>query len=116
MHWFRASRLHVGRVTGSNPVTPTKTSRHVAAFLFMARLYILYSETLDKFYVGATADDLNQRIRRHLTDHRGFTATAKDWKLVYNEEFDSISDALKREKQIKAWKSKTMIKKLIATA
>jgi len=82
----------------------------------MAWLYILYSENLDRFYIGATSDFLNERIRRHLSDHKGFTAAAKDWRLVYSEQFDDFKEAHKREKQIKSWKSKAMIIKLIATA
>jgi putative endonuclease len=75
--------------------------------------YILYSARLDKFYIGATGDDLNERLRKHLSNHKGFTAKAKDWRIVYTEEFNSVEDAFKRETQIKKWKSKKMILKLI---
>ena len=83
---------------------------------YVAWLYILYSATLDKFYIGATSDILKERIRRHLSDHKGFTAAAKDWRLVYSEQFNDFREAHKRETQIKSWKSKAMISKLIATA
>ncbi len=82
----------------------------------MATVYILYSDMLDKYYIGCTADALEQRLRKHLYDHKGFTARAKDWIIAYHELFENKSDALKREKEIKSWKSKNRIKELISSA
>ncbi len=75
-------------------------------------LYILYSQSLDKYYIGSTSD-LNGRIRRHLSNHKGFTGNAKDWTLVYSERYSSHNEAIRREKEIKHWKSKLRIQKLI---
>ncbi len=77
--------------------------------------YILYSQSLDKFYIGSTADSIEERIRRHNSNHSGFTGVVNDWHLVYKEEFGDKSIALKREKEIKAWKSKKRIKSLISS-
>ena len=77
-------------------------------------VYILYSNFLDKFYIGHTGDNLEQRIRRHLSDHSGFTSRAKDWKLVYSEIFPQKSDASMRERELKGWKSSSRIRALIA--
>jgi putative endonuclease len=79
----------------------------------MANLYILFSQSLDKYYVGSTSMDVNQRLRRHLSDHKGFTAKAKDWVIVYSVAFEDVSEARKREIQIKNWKSRTLIEKLV---
>ena len=79
----------------------------------MALVYILYSLLLDRYYIGSTTQSLEERLRRHLSDHNGFTAKAKDWIVVYSEEFADKSSALSREKQIKSWKSKSKIKDLI---
>ena len=79
----------------------------------MAFVYILFSESLDKFYVGSTSTDLADRLRRHLSSHSGFTTKVKDWRIVYSEPFPDKAQALKREKEIKAWKSRAMIAKLI---
>ena len=78
----------------------------------MFYLYILYSANLDSYYVGATAD-VAERLKRHLSNHHGYTAKAKDWEIVYTENFESKTEALAREKMIKSWKSKILIKKLI---
>ena len=75
--------------------------------------YILYSASLNKFYIGCTADSLEQRIRRHNSNHTGFTGSVNDWHLVYKEEFADKSSALKREKELKGWKSRKKIEMLI---
>ena len=79
----------------------------------MFQVYILFSEILDKFYVGHTSEELEERLRKHLSNHSGFTAKAKDWKIVYQELFPDKSLAYKRELQIKSWKSKVKILQLI---
>ena len=79
----------------------------------MAYLYILYSAELDKFYVGHTTQTLDERLQKHLSEHDGFTAKAKDWAIVYSELLPSKNDAYARERQIKAWKSRKKISQLI---
>jgi len=82
----------------------------------MCYCYILYSKSLDKYYIGHSCEDLQERLRKHLSNHTGFTAKAKDWIIVYSENYDSKSDAYKRELEIKAWKSKSKILKLIKSS
>jgi putative endonuclease len=50
----------------------------------MASVYILYSLSADKFYVGSTKD-LVKRIDYHQTKEfsSSFTAKYPDWKLFY---------------------------------
>ena len=60
----------------------------------MWHLYILYSSLLNKYYIGHTGDIIAERVRRHNTNHRGFTGGMGDWKLVYSESFDSKEAAL----------------------
>src|SRR5688500_12618598 len=76
-------------------------------------VYILHSRQLNRYYVGHTSDLIEQRLRRHLTDHDGFTSKAKDWKLVYQETFEDKKSAATREREIKSWKSAIRIKALI---
>ena len=75
--------------------------------------YILYSKDLDRFYIGFTGGDVQARLLKHLADHGGFTAKAKDWQLVYQEFFNTKQKAMQREKQIKNWKSPIRIRELI---
>ena len=82
----------------------------------MYQVYILYSEIKNRFYIGFTSDILAERIRRHNSNHQGFTGKTGDWKLVYSEKFETKESAIKREKEIKMWKSRKMIEKLIGSA
>ena len=56
---------------------------------------------------------MEKRLQKHLAVHKGFTNRAKDWRVVFTEEFSDKSLALIIEKQIKKWKSSSMICKLI---
>ncbi|WP_310101411.1 GIY-YIG nuclease family protein [Algoriphagus sp. 4150] len=49
--------------------------------------YILHSTLLDRFYIGHTCETLAKRLRKHLSNHGGFTSKSNDWKLVYSEEY-----------------------------
>ena len=79
----------------------------------MATVYILYSAFLDKYYVGHTTMPVEERLTKHLTNHNGFTAKAKDWVIVYTEQFEQKSQALKRELAIKNKKSRKYIEAVI---
>ena len=79
----------------------------------MCFCYILYSKSIDKYYIGQFCEDLQERLRKHLSDHKGFTSKAKDWIIAYFECFEIKSDAYKWEIEVKAWKSKSKIEKLI---
>jgi putative endonuclease len=62
-----------------------------------ATVYILYSCEADKYYIGSTTDKVSERLRRHLSNHGGFTSRAKDWTLVYSEIFDTNGSFEKRK-------------------
>ncbi len=79
----------------------------------MAYFYILHSISLDKYYVGHTEQLPEERLQKHLSNHKGFTSISKDWVVVYSEVFDSKEEAYRRERQVKAWKSKRKIVQLI---
>jgi putative endonuclease len=74
--------------------------------------YILFSVQLEKHYIGHTGMALEERLKKHLSEHSGFTGKAKDWKVVYTEEFQNKTEAARREKQVKSWKSATKVKTL----
>ncbi|BBE19164.1 excinuclease ABC, C subunit, N-terminal [Aquipluma nitroreducens] len=76
--------------------------------------YILYSEKLDKYYIGSTSN-LQGRLQRHNTSKTGFTSTGKPWSLKYFETFEFKTQALKREMLLKKWKDRTKLEELIAS-
>ena len=77
--------------------------------------YILYSNTLDRFYIGATQDDLNLRIEKHNQGKYGkhrYTATAKDWELFLKIISQDYPHAIRLERHIKSMKSSKYIRNL----
>ena len=52
-----------------------------------AHFYILYSTSADKYYIGHTTEPLEERLRKHLSNHKGFTAKYQDWVIVRVEEY-----------------------------
>ena len=76
--------------------------------------YILYSSSRNRYYIGSTSD-LDKRLAKHNTNHKGFTGKSGDWKVIYTEQFEIRELALAREKKIKSWKSRVMIEKLISS-
>ena len=77
--------------------------------------YILFSQERNRYYIGSSGDDFNERLRKHNSNHKGFKGAYTDWKLVYQEFFETVSEARKRELKIKSWKSRAAIEKLITT-
>ncbi|MBW3470020.1 GIY-YIG nuclease family protein [Arthrospiribacter ruber] len=71
--------------------------------------YILYSKCSDRFYIGHTCDILEERLRRHRSNHKGFTGTQSDWELVYSEPYPDKKSAYAREREVKSWKSRKKI-------
>ncbi len=67
----------------------------------MFNVYIIKSEHLNKIYIGHT-DRLQERLIEHISGFSKATKISKDWKLIYTEEFQSRSLAMKREKFLKS--------------
>jgi putative endonuclease len=76
-------------------------------------VYILYSQSIDQYYIGYT-EDLEDRIFRHNNSGSKATKKANDWKLIYTESFNLKSEAITRELEIKRKKSRKYIEWLIA--
>ena len=76
--------------------------------------YILISEKTGKYYIGSTGD-INDRLHRHNSGQSRYTKSGIPWKLVYSEEYSTRGEAMKRENEIKRWKSHTRITDLIET-
>ncbi len=55
----------------------------------MCFCYILYSKSFNKYYIGATCENLEERLRKHNSNHSGFTGKTCDWVIVYAETFEN---------------------------
>ena len=67
----------------------------------MYTVYILFSKQLQKYYVGYSSKNAQDRLKEHLYNHKGFTARTKDWNIIYKIEMNSKSEALMLERKIK---------------
>ncbi|MBL7858212.1 MAG: GIY-YIG nuclease family protein, partial [Cyclobacteriaceae bacterium] len=60
-----------------------------ALLVVMYHVYILYSPTFNKTYVGFTSD-LEQRFLSHnFLATKGFTLRFRPWEIIYQEEFEN---------------------------
>jgi len=72
-------------------------------------VYLLINKTNTVIYTGVTSDLLKRTYEHRQNLVKGFTNKYNVHKLVYYEVFDSIADALIREKQIKGGSRKKKI-------
>ena len=104
-------------VIGSTPLFSTSFNprKGIFAFWVMYTVYIIYSHSLDKYYIGYT-EDVDNRLEQHNSGISTFTAKANDWELKITEEYSSREMAHKRELEIKKKKSRKYIEWLISSA
>jgi putative endonuclease len=74
--------------------------------------YIIKSLKVNRYYIGST-ENIERRLLYHNFGKVESTKAYKPWMVVYTERFETKSDALKREKQIKSYKSGDAFKKLL---
>ena len=82
---------------GSNPTL----SAHLISNLNMYFVYVLYSERLNKRYVGSSKD-IENRLNEHNKGKSKFTKAGIPWKLIYKESYPTLSEARKRELFLKS--------------
>lgn len=74
--------------------------------------YIIQSKLDKSFYIGFT-QDLQKRLEFHNSGQSKFTSKKLPWELVYFEKFDNKTEAIRREKFLKAQRNKEFYIKLI---
>jgi putative endonuclease len=67
----------------------------------MYYIYVLWSSKLQKRYIGST-DIVGKRINEHNRGSNKFTKGGIPWTKIYQEEFQTKTEALKREKFLKS--------------
>ena len=101
----------------SSHITPTKGKMRQTIFpshFSMAYfVYILQSRKDNKYYIGSSSD-VKLRLAYHNAGKQRSTKYRIPFVLVYSEEFENKSEALKREKQIKSYKGGEAFKKLLS--
>ena len=77
-------------------------------------VYMMSNRTRSVLYIGVT-NDLYRRFNEHRNGMiAGFTHKYKCHYLVYFEEYNSVDDAIAREKELKGWR-RDKKNRLIAT-
>jgi putative endonuclease len=67
-------------------------------------LYVLYSTAAGRYYLGTT-NDVSRRLAQHNAGGNLSTKGFRPWILVYTQSFDTLTDARRREREIKSWTS-----------
>lgn len=75
--------------------------------------YILNSSLNNSYYIGSCGN-IERRLSAHNSGEVKSTKRYMPWKIVYLEKYKSLSEAVKRERQIKSWKKRSAIENLIS--
>ena len=75
-------------------------------------VYIIQSQTTGRYYIGST-ENVESRLARHNQGRSKYTRAQRPWILVYTQLFETRTEALKREKEIKERKSRKYIDRLV---
>ena len=75
--------------------------------------YIIQSQKDHSYYVGQS-ENPERRLEKHNNSKTGYTSRKQPWELVYKESFETRSEAIKREREIKSKKSRVYIDSLIS--
>ena len=75
-------------------------------------VYVLQSLVNFRYYVGQT-NNLERRLLEHNSGFSKYTSFTRPFELVYFEKYETLTEARKREKQIKSYKGGRAFKMLI---
>ena len=81
----------------------------------MCFTYIIYSPSLDTYYIGACQQDLLERLNNHNIAKYGsnhFTARASDWEIFFSFQTNSYDHAIRIERKLKSMKSRIYLENL----
>ena len=75
-------------------------------------LYILYSSTLDRYYIGVSTN-AEKRLEYHNRARKGWTVRGRPWRLVFSKRFATRQETLDWERWLKQQKSRLVIAKIL---
>ena len=76
--------------------------------------YILRSKIKERYYIGHTSN-IGKRLQCHNEGRNRSTKAYKPWELVYSEEYNTRSEAMKRECYLKKMKCKKYINEILSS-
>ena len=80
----------------------------------MYYVYIIYSKTIDRYYIGQT-ENIDERLEQHNTGYflHSYTSKTKDWEIVLSMKCSSRKQSVNIESYIKSMKSRRFINDII---
>ena len=78
----------------------------------MYYVYIIQSQFDSTFYIGYS-ENIEERLKEHNFGRTNYTSKKRPWSLVYFEEFENKTDAIRRELFLKRQKNKEFYQRLI---
>ncbi len=90
-----ARQAHNLKVAGSSPAPATN-------FSVVYYVYVIKCDA-GRHYIGLT-ENIDKRLAQHNNGISKWTSRYKNWRLIYQEEFATLSEARKRENFIKRQK------------
>jgi len=81
----------------------------------MFYVYVLKSGVDGRLYKGFTKD-LQNRLKQHNSGKTKSTKGYRPWELVYYEKYDTLDEAIKREKFLKTGIGREFLKDIIEKA
>ena len=92
------------------PLKNKRLAQNQSFFCYMRYyVYILFSASIQKFYIGQTKD-VEERLHRHNSSREKFTSKGKPWELVWFTSKESRSDAMILERKLKNLKQIRLLK------
>jgi putative endonuclease len=77
----------------------------------MYYVYVLESQKDGKHYVGQTAN-LQVRLSQHNSGESRYTKNRGPWAIIYSEEYNTRSEAMRRERYLKTGVGRDFLKSL----
>ncbi len=78
------------------------------------KYYVYVIKSKEGFTYKGMTEDLNNRLVEHNSKSLSFwTKRGTDWRLVYKEEFDNKTEALKREKWLKTGVGREFLERIL---
>ena len=79
----------------------------------MHYVYIIYSDALDRYYIGES-EDPETRLTFHNGGFQRYTKRVRDWRLVFKACYKERTEAQGIERRIKSSKSRKTIQRWIS--
>jgi len=79
----------------------------------MYTVYILHSIKYNKIYIGYTSDLNNRFLSHNELATKGYTLRYRPWIIAYTEEFQTKTEAIKREMYLKSTTGRKIVWKII---